>query len=240
MTKLPHGSRRTNARRLPAGDVEACPRHHEEAGLQTLKSLTSRFGRRLACLLASTLLGHVSLPDIYMYAAVRIVDTNKLPLVWSSSESRPLPQQPTRYLIASFDRGGALPSTTTMASPLASIRAFAASLAPTTRPSTASPQAPSKGARSACSLQREMWARLKNGGLAVVITCVAQLLITLIQRLLDETHVDFPSSIVAMAIVFGVFSIAGQLFPSVDAFYQKHLRSPVSPVASLRFAVCGI
>ena len=73
-----------------------------------------------------------------------------------------------------------------------------------------------------------MLARLKNGALAVLITCVAQLLITLIERLLDQINVDFPSSIVAMALVFGVFSIAAQLFPSVDSFYQQHLRCPVS------------
>ncbi|KAK1833585.1 hypothetical protein QBC39DRAFT_328866 [Podospora conica] len=112
---------------------------------------------------------------------------------------------------------------------LASIRTFAASLAPAAAPSTASPQAPSNQttvAPSTCSLRREMWARLKNGGLAALITCLAQLLLTLVQRLLDETHVDFPASIVAMAIVFGVFSIAGHFFPSVNTFYQNHLRCP--------------
>ncbi|KAK3357980.1 hypothetical protein B0T25DRAFT_622561 [Lasiosphaeria hispida] len=72
----------------------------------------------------------------------------------------------------------------------------------------------------------QMRTRLWNGLVAVVIALLAQLLIAGIQYLLSEKNVDFPPSILAMAIVFSVFLVCGRILPGVELFYQRHLRQP--------------
>ncbi len=63
-----------------------------------------------------------------------------------------------------------------------------------------------------------MLTRLRNGFIAFVIVLLAQFLIAGIQRLLGEKSVDFPASILAMAIVFGTFLACGGISSGVDAF----------------------
>ncbi|KAK3368727.1 hypothetical protein B0H63DRAFT_529093 [Podospora didyma] len=70
-----------------------------------------------------------------------------------------------------------------------------------------------------------MFSNLWDGFMFLVIVVVAQILIAGIQSVLDDNGVDFPPSILAMAGVFLVFSVAGSILPGVEDFYQKWLRS---------------
>ncbi|KAK0711929.1 hypothetical protein B0H67DRAFT_492063 [Lasiosphaeris hirsuta] len=70
-----------------------------------------------------------------------------------------------------------------------------------------------------------MRAGLWTGLVAVIIALLAQLLIAGIQYLLNK-NVDFPPSILAMAVVFSVFLACGRILPGVELFYMRHLRQP--------------
>lgn len=86
--------------------------------------------------------------------------------------------------------------------------------------------------RSQCA---EMAARLRDGLIAVAIGLLAQPLLAVIQHLLNQTPVDFPPSVLAMAFVFSVSLLCGCLFTGADAFYKTHLMPAVSHSQSLHF-----
>jgi hypothetical protein len=63
---------------------------------------------------------------------------------------------------------------------------------------------------------------------------VAQLLIAGIQLGLDQETSDFPAPILAMVVVFMVFSISGCAIPGLEDFYKAWLKPAVgSPCISL-------
>ncbi|KAK0622577.1 hypothetical protein B0T14DRAFT_150292 [Immersiella caudata] len=74
----------------------------------------------------------------------------------------------------------------------------------------------------------EMWSKLRDGFVAVVIGLAAQLLIAGIQSILEESDVDFPPSILAMAGVFALLLTCGCFLPGVDGFYRRHLQGPAN------------
>ncbi|KAK4444345.1 hypothetical protein QBC34DRAFT_385335 [Podospora aff. communis PSN243] len=74
----------------------------------------------------------------------------------------------------------------------------------------------------------EMWSKVRDGFVAVVIGLVVQLLIAGIQSLLEDSNVDFPPSVVAMAGVFAVLLMCGCFVPGVDGFYRRHLQGPAN------------
>lgn len=142
---------------------------------------------------------HVSLPGIC--AAVR--EANNLP-----SDSHPAsPRRPRhRYRGAGCEAA--------MASPRSPDAADA-------RPETVS--------SPPCRLPPEdVRVKLCDGLLAVLIALVAQLLMTGVQYGLNKGGVDFPASILAMAGVFVVFSLAGCIVPGVEQFYRRRLKRAVS------------
>ncbi len=57
---------------------------------------------------------------------------------------------------------------------------------------------------------------------------VAQLLIVGIQLGLDQEGSDFPAPILAMVVVFLVFSITGCAITGLEDFYRKRLKRAVS------------
>lgn len=115
---------------------------------------------------------------------------------------------------------------------------MASSLAVTNPPVDPIPPATSTAATVWSSSMRshhmETLMRLWHGCLAVVIALFAQLLIAGIQRPLAERNVDFPPSILAMAVVFLFFQLCGCVISGVDCFYQKHLKPTVSTTTTAR------
>lgn len=79
--------------------------------------------------------------------------------------------------------------------------------------------------------------RLVNGSVALVLAFLAQFLIAGIEYLLGDSSVDFPPSILAMALVFMLFSVCGCILPGTEALYRKRLRCAVSSCVRLAKAL---
>ncbi|KAK0666545.1 hypothetical protein QBC41DRAFT_397958 [Cercophora samala] len=75
---------------------------------------------------------------------------------------------------------------------------------------------------------QELLSRVCDGGVAVGIAVVAQLLMAGIQWVLsmNSDNVEFPPSVVAMAAIFGMFCACGCIFPGTESFYRNHLKRP--------------
>ncbi|KAK4178148.1 hypothetical protein QBC36DRAFT_235056 [Triangularia setosa] len=74
---------------------------------------------------------------------------------------------------------------------------------------------------------QELLSRVCDGGIAVGIAIVAQLLMAGIQRVLNvNDKVEFPPSVVAMAAIFGLFCACGCIFPGTEDFYRNRLKRP--------------
>ncbi|VBB86257.1 Putative protein of unknown function [Podospora comata] len=75
---------------------------------------------------------------------------------------------------------------------------------------------------------QELLSRVLDGGIAVGIAVVAQLLMAGIQGVLNvnSNKVEFPPSVVAMAAIFGLFCACGCIFPGAEDFYRNHLKRP--------------
>lgn len=82
-------------------------------------------------------------------------------------------------------------------------------------------------------LPLDLLRRLCDGVSFIAISLVAQLLIAGIQLGLDAENIDFPASILAMAVVFVIFSVIGAIIPGVENWYWRWLKRPVSPVVFL-------
>ncbi|KAH6624095.1 hypothetical protein B0J18DRAFT_427243 [Chaetomium sp. MPI-SDFR-AT-0129] len=102
-------------------------------------------------------------------------------------------------------------------------------VSPSSFPATRRPEASAKittmtSPRS--SQQANLRGRIQDGFIAVVIALLAQLLIAGIQFGLNQESSDFPAPILAMAVVFLVFSFGGVVIPGLEEFYAKRLKRP--------------
>lgn len=84
--------------------------------------------------------------------------------------------------------------------------------------------------------QPSPWKRTANGALAILWVFLSQFLMMGLEEATSTSPFPIPAAILAMFLVFSVLSVVGYVWDGLSAFYDNHLRGPVSPAPPLGLA----